>query len=79
MRKALFAALCAALCGTAFAQTFPSKTVRFVSGVTPGAASDTMARILAEKLSPILGQPVIVENKLGAGGLVGARDRKSVV
>ncbi|OFZ87119.1 MAG: hypothetical protein A2W21_10525 [Betaproteobacteria bacterium RBG_16_66_20] len=57
----------------AAAQGYPTKTVRFVSGVTPGAASDTMARILAEKLSPILGQPVIVENRLGAGGLVGAR------
>ncbi len=55
------------------AQSFPSKTVRFVSGVTPGSASDTMARILAEKLAPILGQPVIVENRLGAGGLVGAK------
>ena len=55
------------------AQSFPSKTVRFVSGVTPGSASDTMARILAEKLSPVLGQPVIVENRLGAGGLVGAK------
>jgi tripartite-type tricarboxylate transporter receptor subunit TctC len=73
MRKILVAALCAALCGNAFAQGFPSKTVRFISGVTPGAASDTMARILAEKLSPILGQAVIVENRLGAGGLVGAR------
>jgi tripartite-type tricarboxylate transporter receptor subunit TctC len=55
------------------AQTYPTKTVRFVSGVTPGAASDTMARILADKLSGVLGQPVIVENRLGAGGLVGAR------
>jgi len=55
------------------AQTFPTRTVRFVSGVTPGSASDTMARILAEKLAPILGQPVIVENRLGAGGLVGAK------
>src|SRR6185503_19201801 len=52
---------------------FPSKTVRFVSGVTPGSASDTMARILAEKLSTTLGHPVIVENRLGAGGLVGAK------
>jgi len=60
-------------CAAAAAQGYPTKTVRFVSGVTPGAASDTMARILAEKLSPILGQPVIVENRLGAGGLVGAR------
>lgn len=55
------------------AQGFPSKTIRLVSGVTPGSASDTMARILAEKLAPILGQPVIVENRLGAGGLVGAK------
>ena len=55
------------------AQQFPTKTVRLVSGVTPGSASDTMARIIAEKLSPIFGQPVIVENRLGAGGLVGAK------
>ena len=66
----LFALL---LSGAAAAQGYPTKTVRFVSGVTPGAASDTMARMLAEKLSPVLGQPVIVENRLGAGGLVGAR------
>ena len=48
--------LAAFLAGAAFAviaaaqSSFPHKTVRFVSGVTPGAASDTMARILAEKL-----------------------------
>ena len=59
--------------GAALAQSFPSKTVRLVSGVTPGSASDTMARILAERLSTTLGQPVIVENRLGAGGLVGAK------
>src|SRR5919108_1192508 len=67
---AFFAAVFAA---SAAAQSFPSRTVRFVSGVTPGSASDTMARILAEKLSVSLGQPVIVENRLGAGGLVGAK------
>jgi tripartite-type tricarboxylate transporter receptor subunit TctC len=63
----------AAFAATAAAQQFPSRTVRFISGVTPGAASDTMARILAEKLEKKWGQPVIVENKLGAGGLVGAK------
>src|SRR5262249_18707728 len=57
----------------AHAQQFPTKTVRFVSGVTPGSASDTMARILAEKLQAQYGHPVIVENWLGAGGLVGAK------
>src|SRR5258708_14945151 len=55
------------------AQQFPTKRVTFVSGVTPGSASDTMARILADKLQQKWGQAVIVENKLGAGGLVGAK------
>lgn len=59
--------------GFVFAQQFPSKTVRFISGVTPGAASDTMARLLAEKLQAKWGSAVIVENRLGAGGLVGAK------
>jgi tripartite-type tricarboxylate transporter receptor subunit TctC len=68
-----FALLLAFALSAANAQTFPSKTVRLVSGVTPGSASDTMARILAEKLQGTLGQPVIVENRLGAGGLVGAK------
>src|SRR4029079_2028531 len=71
--KKLAVLLLVLLSATAAAQNYPTRTVRFVSGVTPGAASDTMARILAEKLSPILGQPVIVENRLGAGGLVGAK------
>src|SRR5258706_14995244 len=55
------------------AQQFPTKRVTFVSGVTPGSASDTMARILADKLQQKWGQAVIVENKLGAGGLGGAK------
>jgi tripartite-type tricarboxylate transporter receptor subunit TctC len=59
--------------GIACAQQFPTKTVRFVSGVSPGSASDTMARILADKLQGQWGQSVIVENRLGAGGLVGAK------
>jgi tripartite-type tricarboxylate transporter receptor subunit TctC len=69
----LTAILFLAVCSAAYAQQFPTKTVRFVSGVTPGSASDTMARILAEKLQQQWGQSVIVENRLGAGGLVGAK------
>jgi tripartite-type tricarboxylate transporter receptor subunit TctC len=73
MRKHLIALLLALLVpGLAAAQTYPSKTVRLISGVTPGSVTDTMARILAEKLPASLGQPVIVENRLGAGGIVGA-------
>src|SRR5947207_10285687 len=65
--------LALALAASVQAQQFPSKRVAFVSGVTPGSASDTMARILAEKLQHKWGQTVIVENRLGAGGLVGAK------
>lgn len=72
--KNVFAFLAAALLSVAAqAQSFPTKTVKFVSGVTPGSASDTMARLLADKLQAKYGQPVIVENRLGAGGLVGAK------
>jgi tripartite-type tricarboxylate transporter receptor subunit TctC len=73
MRKHFAALLLAALApGLALAQGFPSKTVRLVSGTTPGSVTDTVARILAEKLPAALGQQVIVENRLGAGGLIGA-------
>ena len=73
MRKLLIGIILAALAASSWAQQFPTRRVAFVSGVTPGSASDTMARILAEKLTAKWGQPVIVENKLGAGGLVGAK------
>lgn len=72
--RACMAWMASAMIATlAVAQPFPSKTIRLVSGVSPGSASDTIARILAEKLQASLGQPVIVENKLGAGGLIGAQ------
>jgi tripartite-type tricarboxylate transporter receptor subunit TctC len=73
MRRLLVSLIAAGFASAAAAQSFPNRTVRLVSGVTPGSASDTMARLLAEKLSTTLGQPVIVENRLGAGGLVGAK------
>lgn len=73
MKKLALLVLSLCLSLGAQAQTFPSKTVRLVSGVTPGAASDTMARVLADKLAASLGQPVIVENRLGAGGAVAAK------
>src|SRR6266850_719914 len=69
----VFALLFAFALSAVNAQTFPSKTMRLVSGVTPGSASDTMARVVAEKMSASLGVPVIVENRLGAGGVVAAK------
>jgi tripartite-type tricarboxylate transporter receptor subunit TctC len=73
MRRLCVALVSLLLAGGVAAQGFPSKTIRLVSGVSPGSASDTMARILAEKLSASLGQPVIVENRLGAGGAIAAK------
>jgi len=73
MRKLLVVLLSLLAAGTVAAQGYPSKTIRLVSGVSPGSASDTMARVLAEKLAASLGQPVIVENRLGAGGAIAAK------
>lgn len=71
-RSILIAALMLAPALAAAQAVFPSRTIHLVSGVTPGSASDTTARIVAERLQASLGQAVIVENKLGAGGLIGA-------
>ncbi len=70
-RIALVLAACL-LSGAAIAQSFPSKTVTIVVPFPPGGGPDLLARVLAEKLAPKLGQAVVVDNKPGAGGLLGA-------
>ena len=63
----LFSALAAA-------QAYPSKTIRIIVPFTPGSATDIMGRIVGERLNAAWGQPVIVDNKPGAGGSIGIRE-----
>ena len=68
---ALSIAVLAAFCGCAQAQSYPSKPVRLVVPLAPGGGNDTLARYVGRYLTESLGQPVVIENRTGGGGLVG--------
>jgi tripartite-type tricarboxylate transporter receptor subunit TctC len=74
MKLRAVVAMCIALAvGSAYAQGYPTKPVRFVVPASPGGASDLIARMLATPLSESLGQPFVVENRVTSGGIVGTQ------
>ena len=70
LTRIAFAALCAALSCTALAQGYPSRPVKLIVPYTAGGSSDFTARTLAEKMGPLLGGQVVVENKPGGNTII---------
>jgi len=69
--KFVIAFLAALQVAAACAQSYPAKALKLVTPFPPGGSADVIARLAAQKLSENLGQPVVVDNRAGAGGLVG--------
>ncbi len=69
---AAFAALLAISSLPASAQPFPNKTIHLIVAYSPGGTGDVVARVIADKLGTALGQTVVVENRAGASGAIGA-------
>src|SRR5215218_9109160 len=71
MAKWIAALACVFMAGTAFGQAYPSKPVKVVVPFAPGGGADIAARGYTAKLQQLLGQPFVIENRGGAGSLIG--------
>ncbi len=69
--KVFAALICMALGVPAWGQAYPSKPIRVIVPAPPGSAPDFLSRLLAPKLGDMWGQPLVIDNVLGAGGNIG--------
>ncbi len=72
MKRVMTAAAALLLAGAALAQGYPAKPIKFIVPFTAGSATDIVARTVGEAMSRSMGQPIVIENKLGAGGTIAA-------
>src|SRR5918911_3731227 len=68
--KSVLAVLCALLAGAAAAQDYPAKPIRIIVGFSAGSPTDILARTVGQKMNEAWGQPVLVDNRPSAGGVV---------
>src|SRR6476620_9778683 len=74
LRTAMLGGLVSALIGAASAQEWPTRPLRLVVPFPAGGSADVQSRVIADELAKALGQPVVVDNRPGAGGNIGAAE-----